>query len=327
MKKILLFIVLIMFTLVLSVSIAFAQRGRISGKVTDESGKPLPDVKITLLDLERGATFTIETDKKGEFFKSGLYPATYEITLELEGYYPIKDRLRLRAGAYEEMNITMAKLKPVVKGGEDFVNGLNFFKEHNYQAAIESFKKVTENYPDYPDAFYNLGISYLRSGDIDHATTSLQRAVELKPDTVAVYLGLGECYIKKDSMDKALEAFSEAEEIQPDNAKIHYNIGTIYYNEDKIDEAIAAFEKSAGLDPNFSSPHYQLGLAYFRKGELSKSIAHFEKFLELEPNAPEASQVKEFIEELKKQMTKPPKSKLIVTIANPRLCKLCEKEG
>lgn len=307
MKKILLFIILIMFVLVLSVSIAFAQRGRISGTVTDESGKPLPNVKITLLDLERGATFTVKTDKKGGFFKSGLYPSTYEITLELEGYYPIKDRLRLRAGAYEEMNITMTKLKPEVKGGEDFVNGLNFFKEGNYQAAIESFKKVTENYPDYPDAFYNLGISYLKSGDIDNALISLQKANQLNPDMIAVYLGLGECYIKKGFMNKALESFSKAVEIQPDNAKIHYNIGTIYYNEDKIDEAIAAFEKSAELDPNLSSPHYQLGLAYFRKGDLSKSIAHFENFLELEPNAPEVPQVKEFIEELKKQMTKPPK--------------------
>ena len=309
MKKILPFIIIfiIMFLSVLSVNIAFAQRGRITGTVVDEAGKPLPNVKITLLDLERGVTFAIKTDEKGKFFKSGLPPTTYEITLELEGYYPIKDSLRLRAGAYEEMNITMTRVKPEVKGGEDFANGLNFFKEGNYQAAIESFKKVTEKLPDYPDAFYNLGLSYIKSGDIDNALIYLQKANQLKPDMVSVYLGLGECYIKKGSLDQALESFSKAEEIQPNNAKIHYNIGTIYYNEDQNDHAIAAFEKSAELDPNFSSPHYQLGLAYFKKGDLSKSIAHFKKFLEIEPNAQEASQVKEFIQEIKKKMAKPPK--------------------
>jgi len=300
-------IFIIIFILAFSVNIAFAQRGRISGTVTDESGKPLPNVKITLLDLERGAKFTIKIDEKGEFFKSGLHPTTYEITLELPGYYPIKDSLRMRAGAHEEMNITMTKAKPDIRGGEDFINGLNFYKVGNYQEAMESFKKVTEKFPDYPDAFYNLGLSYLKNGDIDNALTSLQKANKLKPDMVAVYLSLGQCYIKKGPMNKALEVFSKAIEIQPDNAKIHYNIGTVYYSEEKIDEAIAAFEKSAELNPNFSSPHYQLGLAYIKKGDLSKSIEHFENFLELEPNAAEASQVKEFIKELKKQMTKPPK--------------------
>lgn len=286
------------------VQVIFAQEGAIKGKIIDEKGKGLANVKITLYDDTRGLKFETKTDNNGKFYKRGLAPTTYTITLELEGYYPIKDTLRVRVGKPEEMEIVMKAAAPEILGGEDFINGSNLFKEGKYAEAIEAFKKVIENLPDYEVAHHNLGLSYLRNGSLDEAIGAFNKAIELKPDMIEAYFGLGECYIKKQESDKALEVFSKTTEIQPDNPKLYYNLGVIYYNNDQTDEAIAAFEKSSALDPKFSSTHYQLGLAYFKKENPDKAIEHFEKFLALEPNAPEAPQVKEIIEVLKKQKEK-----------------------
>jgi len=297
-------IVMSIIILFVSWQVILAQEGIIKGRIIDENGKGLADVKITLYDSTRGLKFETKTDKNGKFYKRGLAPSTYTITLELEGYYPIKDTLKVRVGKPEEMEIVMKAATPEILGGDDFINGSNSFKEGKYEEAIEAFKKVTEKLPDYPVAYNNLGLSYLRNGDLDKAIIAFNKAIELKPDMIEAYFGLAECYIKKQESDKAIEVFSKTLEVQPDNPKLYYNIGVVYYNNDQTDDAIAAFEKSLALDPKFSSTHYQLGLAYFKKENKDKAIEHFEQFLALEPDAPEAPQVREIIKALKKEKTK-----------------------
>lgn len=289
-KNNLLILLIIILCIFLIVNTASTQGGRIYGCVTDETGKPIPDVKITITDPERDIKYIIKTNENGKYYQMGLYPTTYEITFELEGYSPVKRKIKVSIGELEALNVIMAKL-----------DGLDFFKEGEYEDAVESLKIVTEKLPDYFDAFYYLGISYLMQGDIDNAIASLKRAQELEPEMVGVYLFLGECYIRKDSLEEASEVFSRAIELRPDKPVIHNIIGSLYDKYKKIDAAIASYQKSAEIVPHLSATYYQLGCVYLKKGDIDNSIAYFERFLELEPNDPKASRVKEVVDELKKR--------------------------
>lgn len=288
----------------LCLSPSFAQEGMVRGKVVDEEGTPLAGVKITFYNPATGLRFTFETDEKGRFFRRGIYPSTYEITFQLEGFQPIRDTMRIEVGSDKKFTVTLTKAQPQVTGGDDFVQGATFFQQGDYKKAIEAFKRAVEKYPDYPDGYCNLGLSYLRDGQVDTAIELLKKAVELKPDLVEAYYGLGECYVKKEMLDEAMEAFAKALEIQPDDPKAHYNVGIIYYNHDQVDKAIEAFEKSKELDPKFPPVYYRLALAYLKKEELKLSVTNFEKFLQLEPDAPEAESVKSVVNEIKKQLQK-----------------------
>ncbi|HUV60212.1 MAG TPA: tetratricopeptide repeat protein [Desulfatiglandales bacterium] len=275
----------------------FALDGRIQGRVLDKSGNPLEKVKISLFDSSRGLKFSTKTDKNGKFFKRGIFPSTYEITFELEEYVTEKETVNIRPDWTAEMNVRMQKAK--VDTRNDFEMGSKLFKEGNYEEAIKYFKKIIDISPNMAMAYYNLGLSYLRTGNIEEALSSLKRALELKPDMVITYFALGECYVQKEMFDEAIGSFKNATAIEPDNPRIYFNIGLIYSRNNQIDEALAAFKEAEKLDPNFSSNQYQLGLLYLRKGDFEKATSCFEKFLELEPNAPEASQVRKIIDELK----------------------------
>ena len=288
----------------LFLSPAFAQEGMVRGTVVNEEGNPLAGVKITFYDPATGVKFTIETDKKGKFLRRAIYPATYEVTLQLEGYQPVRDILRVEVGSDKKLDLIMTKAQPQVKGGEDFIQGAHFFQQRDYKKAIAAFQKVVEKYPDYPDAYCNLGLSYLRDGQVEQAIELLNKALELNPDLLEAYYGLGESYVTKGMLEEAMKAFTRALEIQPDNAKAYYNVGIIYFNYDKVDEAIETFQKSKELDPTFSPVYYQLGLSYLKKEELELSITHFEKFLQLVPDAPEAESIKSVVSELKEQLNK-----------------------
>src|SRR3990172_4764419 len=55
---------------------------QIRGVVKDEQGKPIEGAVILLLGTDTGRTYTMKTDKKGEYFSIGIAPGTYKFTLK-----------------------------------------------------------------------------------------------------------------------------------------------------------------------------------------------------------------------------------------------------
>jgi len=291
----------LLFLLVSIPNFNVGQQSLLRGVVCDPEGAPLKNAKITFRDPSRGTTFTFKSDKEGKFIKIGIPPSLYLVIVELDAYFPFKTQFRVRLGMEESLKIMLKKIPPKIDEDKDLAEGTDFFKQGKYQEAIESFEKVTYRFPENFQAFYNLGLSHLRSGDIDEAIISIEKAIELKPDLVEAYFVLGECYFNKEDIDKAMAAFSRASELQPDNAKAYYNLGVIYYKYNKTEEAFRSFEKSIELNPEFSSVYYQAGLTSIKMGNFKKAIQFFEQFLRLEPDASEANQVKAMIAELKKK--------------------------
>lgn len=277
------------------------QQSILRGVVCDPEGAPLKNAKITFRDPSRGTTFTFKSDKEGKFIKIGIPPSLYLVRVELDAYFPFKTRFRVRLGMEESLEIRLKKIPPKIDEDKNLAEGTDFFKQGKYKEAIKSFEKVTYRFPENFQAFYNLGLSHLRSGDIDDAIISLEKVIELKPDLVEAYFALGECYFNKEDNDKAMAAFSKASELQPDNAKAYYNLGIIYYKYNKTEEALSSFDKSIELNPEFSSVYYQAGLASIKMGDFENAIKFFEEFLRLEPGTSESNQVKAMIEELKKK--------------------------
>jgi hypothetical protein len=78
------------------------------GKVfSDETSKPLKDVTITAVLLNKKEKYTI-SDADGEFGLSELKPGVYKIIFEKDGYRKIvKDKVTVKANSQIEMNIEM----------------------------------------------------------------------------------------------------------------------------------------------------------------------------------------------------------------------------
>ena len=64
-----------------------AQTGAsLSGMVTEQSGATLPDVAVTIKNVDTGATRTIATDRGGRYQVSGLPPGHFEIRAVKKGF-------------------------------------------------------------------------------------------------------------------------------------------------------------------------------------------------------------------------------------------------
>src|SRR5665213_2001990 len=58
--------------------------GSIAGTVTDPSGASIPNAKVTVTDVQRGGTRTLNTDAAGAYSAPNLTPGTYSVKVEFQ---------------------------------------------------------------------------------------------------------------------------------------------------------------------------------------------------------------------------------------------------
>src|SRR5579863_2630698 len=76
------------FVLVFSASLVWAQlySGSIVGVVSDPSSAVIPNAKVTLLDADKGYTFSATTDSTGRYLFRGVPPGSYKLTVVADGF-------------------------------------------------------------------------------------------------------------------------------------------------------------------------------------------------------------------------------------------------
>lgn len=80
-------VALLLGTLLLPVSSrAQLYSGSVTGVVTDPSGATVPGAKVTLVDQNKGYTFTATTDSSGRYLVRSVPPGSYKIRVEAKGF-------------------------------------------------------------------------------------------------------------------------------------------------------------------------------------------------------------------------------------------------
>ena len=98
--------------LLLSFSVSFPlwgqnSSGTISGTVTDSSGSPVANAKVTVSNVFSGQAAETQTDASGRYNVPKLGPGNYEVTAVAEGFPTSKSRVALAAGATQTLNLQL----------------------------------------------------------------------------------------------------------------------------------------------------------------------------------------------------------------------------
>jgi predicted porin len=102
---------------------AWAQTGAsLSGVVTDQTGAALPDVAVTIKNLDAAETRTIATDREGHYQESGLPPGHFEIRAAKPGFADeTRTGISLAVGQSATADIKMQpKAADVCASGREF---------------------------------------------------------------------------------------------------------------------------------------------------------------------------------------------------------------
>lgn len=193
-------------------SMALASMGALSGLIKEATtGEPIPKAKITVAGTKlAGLRYVLSSDKKGHFFKGGLAPDVYTVTVEKEGYIPMRISVRVRLDTVK----IEAELRPF-KGAAPTTSKLpteasSLLNEGKFEEAIEKFTEIIQEKPENPVFYYYRGAAYEKTGQLEKALQDYQKSVELKTDFTLPLSSLGKIYAKQKDFEKAIEFYRKA---------------------------------------------------------------------------------------------------------------------
>ena len=278
--------------------------GAVDGTIKDlATGLPVSGVKITLVSAKtESLTFELTTDQKGHFYKSGLVPGVYKMTLEKEGYVPQGGSIRV---VLDETTRLELKLEPA-KGQEAgapaaakmVVAGNALITAGKYDEAIARLNEAIAQFPNNAVPYYYRGLAYEKSGKSEEALQDYQRAIELKADFILPHTRSGLIWAKKGDFEKAGGVYMKALDSGDQDPTTQYNWGVCLTNMGKSAEAREVFEKLLAKDPEYSDVYYQLAILCLNAGEPARAKELLEKFVIKDPENKNAALAKEILKSL-----------------------------
>lgn len=289
-------------TNVLSAGAQSGSTGAIKGFVKNaETGDAINKVKLILVDTKsESLRHELQTDNKGYYYKGGLRPGYYNLTVEKDNYLPTAETIRVRLSDTIQVDFELQTLESqipeVIKRAE---TAMKYFREEQWENAVTEFSQVITEVQTNPMLFYYRGMAQEKAGNIEDAISDYQKTIELKPDFILPYSRTGKLFARQKNYEIASEFYQKSVELGDQDITTLYNYGVVLINLGQSPKAKVVLENLIKLDDEYADAYYHLGVIHLGLGETSKAKEFLERFLVLGPDSQFASIATEILKNLK----------------------------
>jgi len=281
---------------------AFAQGGALAGTVFDMTGKPYPDVTISIKNIETNKQIDAVSDAKGHYSAPGLGAGTYNIDVkgkdkDQKEMLLYQTGIKLAAGAIPTFDINLKELQEqgklaaieAVRKQQEAEVQFQALKTH-YDAgiaAIEQMKAAQTKLAQTPKEQQDPVKAQMTTAG-GTAVTELSAALELeKPEDAnrpIVLSRLGEAYESMGKWQEAADTYQKAIALKPDTAANYNNLGNDLAKLGKVDDARAAYQKYVDLNPTDAALAWRnFGTVLYNSNRMKESIEPLQKATTLDP--------------------------------------------
>ena len=205
----------------------------------------------------------------------------------------------------------------------DTARGIELYTQGKHKDAIKALRAATKKRKEDADAWFYLGMAYVRTGEAKKAREVLQTARGLRPQHEATLNALTVALLNGGDNHGALQVANEAVKHGKQNFETQYLLAAVNYRLGRIPQALEGAEATLKLNPAFPSAHYLKGQTLLTLSDQArtnassetpelrtllqaKSDARFveavqalETFMRLAPNAPEIAKLREELAQMR----------------------------
>jgi len=157
-----------------------------------------------------------------------------------------------------------------------FKEGIEQYKEENYEEAADILEKVRRLYPKSSPAAFFLGMTYKQMMDYPKALTNFRDAVTLRPRIKQALIELIDVAVQLGKIEEAKQWIAVAERHEIYAPRMAFLTGQILVKEGKNMEAVEAFERAKSLDASLAqAADIQIALSYMKERKLKEAKERF----------------------------------------------------
>ena len=275
--------------------------GAMSGTVyLPRDNQPASQVAIRLISHDAGVFRSVLSDYDGHFEVSGLPAATYEISIEEQGYEPYRStaqfdgtalnlELRLVASGASPVpanayTISVRELKIPGKAQDEYRKGLERLAKKDQNGSLSHFIKAVQLFPGYFEALYHQGIVHTNLGQLEKAMQAFQKAIVVSGGRYArAVFGIGYVHYLQGNAAEAETTVRRGLEIDPNSADGYVILGMTLLRLDRPDEAEKSAREALVRDPNMANAYLVLADSCARRQDYRDQIQDLDHYLRLDP--------------------------------------------
>jgi tetratricopeptide (TPR) repeat protein len=218
-----------------------------------------------------------------------------------EQVYPVQIKLKLRTTSESKSGVVNSELANVPKRALDFYNkALELAKGGDSKGAIGQLQRAVSEYSTFMLAFNELGVQYLRLGELEKAEESLRSALKIEPDAFAPLLNHGIALVRLRRFKEAEPELRSALKQREQSAIGHYYLGRALAYQGLFEEAEKELTSAITLGgEEMKEAHRYLAGVYNGLGDRAHAIAELETYLRLAPKSNDAEQIRQLIRKLR----------------------------
>jgi Tfp pilus assembly protein PilF len=272
-------------------------------------------VKVSLESTTSFGSMSTVTDPDGSFRFRSLEAGAYTVVIDAGREYEIYretvniDREASPGGRIIQVNVQL-RLKadasnPAFAGVPQsaldlYQKGTAAAQKGNPKGAVEFLSKAVAIYPNFTQALTDLGVQYLKLGQMDKAAQTFEALVKLKPNDPVSRLNLGIALFNQKKLEDAEAHLREALKLNAAGPTAHYYLGLTLVSLKRYPEAQKELELAiSNGGENLALAHKYLGGLYMSAHRKKEAADELEKYLQLDPKAPEAERIRTTIKELR----------------------------
>jgi tetratricopeptide (TPR) repeat protein len=278
---------------------AYAQGfGVLQGTVFDTTGKPYPDVTLTIVNADNNKTADVKTDSRGHYTLTGVSGGTYNIDVKVKDQVIYQTGIKISGGTSPTFDINLKELMganaEAEKKRSEAEAQFKALKAHFDAglAAIETMKASQAQLASTPkDQQAPIQAKITESGTT--AVTELSAAQELMkpedPNRAIVLSRLGEAYESMGKWQEAADTYQKSIALKPEVAANYNNLGNDLAKLGKVDDARAAYQKYVDLNPTDAALAWRnFGIVLYQANRMKEAIDPLQKATTLDPKNPQA---------------------------------------
>ncbi|EPY52354.1 anaphase-promoting complex subunit Apc3 [Schizosaccharomyces cryophilus OY26] len=143
-----------------------------------------------------------------------------------------------------------------------------------YEKSKTSFRKAIRINARHYNAWYGLGMVYLKTGRNDQADFHFQRAAEINSNNSVLTSCIGMIFERGKDFGKALEFYCKACELDEKSSLARFKKAKVLILLHDYDKALTELERLKSVAPDEANVHFMLGKIYKQRGQKNLAMRH-----------------------------------------------------
>ena len=287
----------------------------IGGYITAGGGVArVENALVELHAISGGVVATTFSRSNGEFEFANLRPGSYLLVVRPMDYEQTTQEVDLSMGSAFGLDIsvqprtadsnsprppdgrktvTLRDLAVPEKAQEALAKGMTLlYQKSDAAGSVKQFQRAIKEYPDFADAYLQMGIAYAHAGDLANGAEALQKSIALGTQNPAAYWLLAGVLSDQKHFAQAEPLARRAVDLAPRVWQSNFELARALTGLNRAPDAERPAQAAVDAQPDNAVAHLELANVHGALQKYSKQLTDLNDYLRLDPTGPYSAEAR-----------------------------------